>query len=211
MAIQKTPAEIKFLREYNGQHGIVYYHHVKFTDGLEGEFSTNVNPQVKFTVGKTDYVLQVTKNRKDNNQPYLFFDIDREAQKAVQSPSTNQYKGNSYYDNPDVQKRITKSWSLEQAIRVLGMISTNNKSLKPEEGKNIAPDHIEQLAKKLYDWSYIGSPNPQQLLTKRQALEHAVSSMDITVLNLSSSDSIIKQAEIYLSYLNDVPPKSEVV
>jgi len=51
----------------------IFYHQIEFSNGDKGQFSTNVNPQVKFTIGEqVDYTYEQDKNKDGTDKTDKF-------------------------------------------------------------------------------------------------------------------------------------------
>jgi hypothetical protein len=113
--------------------------------------------------------------------------------KRADSNWSENRKPSNYYDDPKVQANITKNQCLKISTGFLA---------KYNDQSNIKKGDVFQLAGKFYNWCYQDFKDNQQLLNKRAALERALECMEISSEGISSSATLINQAEDIIGWIS---------
>lgn len=201
-----VPTEITFQREWQAKDSVgnptgkkIFYYNIKFDNGDKGYFSTNVNPQTKFTLGQSiDYTYEQDKN-KDNtdkvdkfNNPVMKVDKWKEPFIAG--------AGKKVMSKPHENRSIAASVALECSIDYL----------KDKQG--ITQDLIRLMSDFLYAYlikdniCFIqevdkwDSPEIQLSIQKQAALRRAVQSS--ALLDITSKEKLIIVSDYYNEFIN---------
>ena len=167
-------------KPFTTPHGVIYYHSIAFESGKTGQFTTKSSPQTKFIIGKE---YNITEEEKTNGSgKYIFFNILKEDFKKG--------SGQSYYDKPEVQARITQNSAIQYAIDTISRIE----KVQPEV---IKPGMIMQLQNVYVNWVLQLGEEPNVQLARRSALSLAVATMDVKAENINGSVDILALAEKY--------------
>lgn len=186
---KSKPSRIEFNREFQGNHGMIYYFDIEFEDETVGQFSSAKREQAKFSIGKeVTYSCEATSNARG---PYNKIDV-------VKPPKEQERRGGSgsHQLSPEVEASITASVCLDQAAVVISKTGMHEQ-VKPD----LVALHV--LANKFYDYIMEKSKGDRQLSINYQSRLKEVTNylMDWPSLNIKSSDEILKYVELEVAYL----------
>lgn len=148
--------ETSFNREWkpDGKSYIIYYFNVKFDDGLnilDGQFSTNSNPQTKFLNGESYNVDIIEKSTSKSN--YLFIDYsEEEKEKRKESRQQRNDRKSSEYKYVKSREEAT-SIITQSSYEAATILCSKMVSISPELKEKLTdPKQVSDIAQKFAEY-----------------------------------------------------------
>lgn len=173
-------------KNFTGTHGTFYKFNLLFEDGIKG-YANSKTREGTYSVGSS-YTYDLNQDAKGNMFIKNLKKVDASGAPAGGN-NGSQYK--SYYDDPAVQRQITRAFCATQA-------SIHQDKL-PEEERN--SKGVKMLYDLFKEFVY-GASEPKQMLIRRQGLEIALNCMPYPGHAIDEWVKLLSYAEKFSNLIN---------
>jgi len=196
--MKKTVKSVTFNREWQSNHGMIYYFDITFTDGTVGQFSTNKMDQTKFEIGK-EYNVSV-EQKQNKHGAYNFINI------ILDKPFTGgkSFGGgsrNDYWTNPEMVMQLSIGTALRHASDYLKLA---------DQTAIVKGDHIFKVANVICDWYFKGtdtitdnSEKSEIIKRRRYAVGHAIALQEVSAEFEEKLTKVLNKAEVIFQFAEE--------